>query len=533
MDLGLNKEGISYKYVWICLAVLIFLQTIYAAVFIERTSFVVEGQKYYCLFDDAMISMRYADNWAHGRGLVWNVGEKVEGYTNPAWTIIMGLVHLLNLSPSHTCLAIQILGIIICWGCLFGTTVLAKNCYLTPAAAICALCLSATFYVLLYFSLFGMETGLLTFLVTMALASAVKCINLSKASSVPMLWFCGAFLVRMDVLPIAFFTAAIIFLYAKQNRYQVLIGTAVLVSTAAALFLARHSYYGHWFPNTYYLKATNWPIDKRILSGIKYARWTFVMFIVPAVFAFAALSKFHKKHILLISPMVILCTYQTYVGGDAWPLNRLVIPAALALFILTAEGIAIASDTIAQKIKNIPNNLLLISFTIICVISINITESDEILFKARPYSAWDNRHNIMITHAVGKISKPDNTILVGYAGTVPYFTKYRCFDILGKCDEYIARTPVLPNKNRPGHNKYDLYYSINTYKPDIMPHTMFHNPQDYITSAYTPVIVTVDEADIPLMVKNNSCDLEYAETVSWMKYEQKFRYFEGISHSDF
>src|SRR5262249_56971980 len=35
--------------------------------------------------DDAFISFRYADNLVHGRGLVFNPGERVEGYTNFLW----------------------------------------------------------------------------------------------------------------------------------------------------------------------------------------------------------------------------------------------------------------------------------------------------------------------------------------------------------------------------------------------------------------------------------------------------------------
>ena len=39
--------------------------------------------------DDAFISFRYAKNLADGVGLVWNVGERVEGYTNFLWTVLM------------------------------------------------------------------------------------------------------------------------------------------------------------------------------------------------------------------------------------------------------------------------------------------------------------------------------------------------------------------------------------------------------------------------------------------------------------
>lgn len=42
-------------------------------------------------FDDAYISLRYAENLVEGHGLVYNEGEYVEGYTNFLWTILVAL----------------------------------------------------------------------------------------------------------------------------------------------------------------------------------------------------------------------------------------------------------------------------------------------------------------------------------------------------------------------------------------------------------------------------------------------------------
>src|SRR5207237_5759490 len=82
---------------------------IYAALFIYRTSFVIDGVRYFSLFDDAMVSMRYAKNLAHGFGLVWNPGgERIEGYTNPLWVLFMSLVHLLPIPQIKTSLFVQI-----------------------------------------------------------------------------------------------------------------------------------------------------------------------------------------------------------------------------------------------------------------------------------------------------------------------------------------------------------------------------------------------------------------------------------------
>src|SRR5262245_59619807 len=46
---------------------------------------------FYWVCDDAFISFRYARQLLDGHGLVFNVGERVEGYTNLLWVLEMAL----------------------------------------------------------------------------------------------------------------------------------------------------------------------------------------------------------------------------------------------------------------------------------------------------------------------------------------------------------------------------------------------------------------------------------------------------------
>ncbi|KPJ64637.1 hypothetical protein AMJ44_12375, partial [candidate division WOR-1 bacterium DG_54_3] len=41
--------------------------------------------------DDAFISFRYVRNFVNGDGLVFNPGERVEGYTNFFWILLLSL----------------------------------------------------------------------------------------------------------------------------------------------------------------------------------------------------------------------------------------------------------------------------------------------------------------------------------------------------------------------------------------------------------------------------------------------------------
>ncbi|MBN97985.1 MAG: hypothetical protein CME16_01875, partial [Gemmatimonadetes bacterium] len=44
---------------------------------------------YNFIADDAFITLRYAQNLASGDGLVFNLGERVEGFTSPLWTLLL------------------------------------------------------------------------------------------------------------------------------------------------------------------------------------------------------------------------------------------------------------------------------------------------------------------------------------------------------------------------------------------------------------------------------------------------------------
>jgi arabinofuranosyltransferase len=51
------------------------------------------------LCDDAFVSFRVADHFVHGRGLVYNAGERVQGFTNPLWVLLYAIPHALPGDP--------------------------------------------------------------------------------------------------------------------------------------------------------------------------------------------------------------------------------------------------------------------------------------------------------------------------------------------------------------------------------------------------------------------------------------------------
>ena len=74
-----------------------------AAVLAALVFFLVRA-RYYAAWmdDDAFISFRYARNLVRGAGLVYNVGERVEGYSNFLWTILLAGAHALGVPLPET-----------------------------------------------------------------------------------------------------------------------------------------------------------------------------------------------------------------------------------------------------------------------------------------------------------------------------------------------------------------------------------------------------------------------------------------------
>ena len=112
----------------IALVLVLLAQVVAGVSYIERTTLsdgpTDASERVYVLWDDAMISMRYARNLAAGDGFVWNPnGERVQGYTNLGLALVMAAVHKLGPAPERAALWIQLLAL----ACLLATAWIAAS----------------------------------------------------------------------------------------------------------------------------------------------------------------------------------------------------------------------------------------------------------------------------------------------------------------------------------------------------------------------------------------------------------------------
>src|SRR5690242_4850816 len=112
--------------------------------------------------DDAYISFRYARNLARGLGLVYNPGERVEGYTNFLWTVLMAAGLRFHVSPEILAKCLGGLAACVSLGMVY---LLSRRIRPFGAIPCIATWLMATSMVQTGYAMFGLETAFFTCLV--------------------------------------------------------------------------------------------------------------------------------------------------------------------------------------------------------------------------------------------------------------------------------------------------------------------------------------------------------------------------------
>jgi hypothetical protein len=464
----------------------------YAYRYILASSLVIDGQRFYMLFDDAMISMRYAYNLVHGYGLVWNAGERVEGFTNPLWVIYMALFHFLPIPLSKMSLPIQISGAVFLAANLYFVRRIVEHFTDNLATMLAAVAFTAFYAPLISWGLLGMEVSLLALILTAAVWLILKN-GLDHFSPWIYILLAVATLVRFDMaIP---YLVILSVLFIVQNRYRkqnLLWGFGLLILFLGGQTIARYLYYGQLLPNTYYLQVEGWPFSLRILRGLYALVWfmfytNWVLFLLPLSIYF---FRRDWKVTLVIFLILGQLAYSVYVGGDAWEdhggANRyisIVMPLffaafAIAVDLLRQKAIAVfGSTTSAVSISSVAWIVLFIT----AMLNFNLLVGDWKsidrwdLFRKPDYVAG-NDNNLQIALALQKTTKPGASIAVVGAGTIPYLLPDDyAIDILGKADPVIAheevRTPMsiedVPTM-RPGHMKWDYAHTFGGLKPDVI-----------------------------------------------------------------
>lgn len=417
--------------------------------------------------DDAYISYRYVKNFVNGQGLVFNQGERVEGYTNFLWIILLSIFAKFGLD---VIVVSKILGISSGCVALFliykisvlvlqtksESKVLSKAWFL-PLFPSLLLAANSAFA---YWSISGLESAFFVMAVLLSVYfyfTNERLMILSSALST-LIRPEGVLLFAILILHKFFFKKDGI-----KNCLSYILGFTLLL---LPFLIFKIFYYGNLLPNPFYAK-TGFSLEY-LKTGIGYF-WLFlkhyglwgVLYLIPIILY----KDLEVKGKLLVLMVYIYTLYIIIIGGDVLKAHRFFLPILPFLYLLF-------SFVLMRLYLILKKGFLKQAIPIFVVLVFSIL------------TFWLPRNWIMSVRSaeIGLCTKmsryaqrlrqsfgTDFTLAMSTIGAISYLTEVKVIDMLGLTDPYIARHP----EKVPGisstwkEKKFNIQYLLSR-DPDVI-----------------------------------------------------------------
>lgn len=433
-------------------------------------------------FDDAFIFLRYSYNFAQGEGLVFNLGEYVEGYTNFLWTVLIGsLMWATRVDGPFVAMGACVVSYVA------NVLVVARlGAVLRPSRSTVYLPLAAIALALqplsMAYGTSGLETQAASLCVNLGLLFLVTAMTRRRLFAAGA-WFIVATLTRPDhglyfafaALVLASESAHHLVAAAPHERRTTMRKEALDLLCYAAPFVVylaylgwKYSYYGSIVPNTYYAKSANltyfeqgriyvtefflshhaWPGAIALVS-LMMVKWQpplarFVLFSVQSLFLYTFyVAKvggdfMEGRFLFTLLPFLLLALEQVFYRALApVPTNRYASAAGAAL-----SFAALISST--QTIDLIGGRN----------IKWGIANESEFYRVTRLNPFEVDHFNFPLGRILETLREAGHTVRFANktVGMVAYYGRGYVLDRRGLTDAHVARLP-LKERGRPGHEK--------------------------------------------------------------------------------
>jgi hypothetical protein len=407
--------------------------------------------------DDTFTTLRYARNVLRGEGFVFNPGERVEGYTNFLWLLIVVFAGKLGFPLAA---AARTLSLLFSLGTLVLVALAARRedrpaganpgwrealgIFLPPAM----LAASPPFLV---WSLSGSEMPLFTFLL-------LGGFMFLRAGNRP-----GAALVVFGLLGLVrpegtlFFSIAFLSLLARsqQRKTVAALGLGIAVVFYAPYLAWKWSYFHALLPNTFYAKTG--PVGLMLANGARYVSGfalSYGYLFVAGVLLLRATGRTRESYALPLLFTAAAGIEVLFLGGDWMPHYRMLLPVLPFVMLVASRGVmAIA----AREARAAAFALALV----VLAAAPGAVGYDAFTTERLTVDAFAH-----LGRRLRDILPPETTIGCGSTGAIGYYTDMPIVDILGLTERFIARHGVVVG-TQPGHLKTDGEYVLEK-RPDLL-----------------------------------------------------------------
>ncbi|WP_233160868.1 hypothetical protein [Actinophytocola xanthii] len=374
--------------------------------------------------DDAYITFRYSDNLANGHGPVWNVGEDpVEGFTNFLWMVWHTPFALLGLDlPTVAKLTSLVAG-------AAALVMLVRYCH-QRYGLVAALTAGGAFVVFVptYFHLTsGLETVAFAALVLRAVIVTLRALDDRpvRVWEPPLLLVLAGMLRPEGVL--AALPAFLLWLWLRRRDRVAWLWSAGAVVAGAAYFVWRWTYYGHLFPNTFYVKFGN------VAAGTAWFEATVPLLAPLLALTLWLLVRRETRWAGGLLVGTVATTYLTYVVSG--PSMDYVHRFAYHAFPLLCLGAGLAVGPIRRWYLASAVGAVAVGW-----VAVTGVQPFDLPVIAN-YGPDLARAHVAIGKGLGQVDSvppEERTVALNDAGAIPYYSGWTTVDIIGLNDEAIA-----------------------------------------------------------------------------------------------
>ncbi len=451
--------------------------------------------------EDAFISFRYAENLASGKGLVFNKGEREEGYSNFLWVILLAAGRTLGAPVNVTAKVLGLISALITLILVFRLERQLSGRY--DFFTLVPMLLLASCFPYSNWSYTGLETP---FYVLLLVAGAYGLIRAGhKGQPVH-----GLFYLLLAALTrpegVAYLCLALVYILWRpllaliKGDKRALLSCIqrrdlALIIAVIALFLGYHvwhySYFGHLLPNSFYSKTSvhklhdmSKGLEYLAYNGVKLNLHWLLLVMLPALAL--GLRKFNALLLMFVGFNIF---YTIYVGGDYLPFSRFMLPSLPFLFLLFVRALRLYPKMIRASIVR-PSRLRLAAMFLSCALIIGnygYTNHVHWLVGGRIYWQWTKILLKQPTVIIDKLKvwlidpaeyhpfalfglwlkeqfPGDNVIASEGCGAMAYYSKHRYLDFAG----LMRRDIALNMHGNYGLKSFSDHKYILRQEPDVI-----------------------------------------------------------------
>jgi hypothetical protein len=425
-------------------------------------------------------------------------------------------------------IGVSIVGLAVLIGNGLMAWVLLRTVKCDPATRVAGMVLALSCYTTVFWTLRGMEVGLLSLLLIACLHVALRAGD-EPSSSRDLMWLSImsglGVLTRNDA--VLLFAPIVAWSAWKGGPRTWLPALGPMAVCVLVQIVFRYAYYHEFLPNTYVLKMTGVPASVRLTAGLRSVvdtlapvSWAVLLVGLSAVAGTVA-GPIRRLCAGVVVLFLIQAAYLVRIGGDAWVIdysNRFVATVTPALLVAAAATIPAWVSSPRTRVVDV----VLVSVNVLAVLalwrgggldlgprsnwSIGLGWAGLILLTFPRMFRWRRplwSSTLRTTAAIGcaflaasahgwvrwgirnasavsddavfarqglmlRASVPQHTtVAAAWLGAPSYYSGLATIDLLGKVDKHIARLPGTLDF-RPGHNKIDLDYSVGSLHPDLV-----------------------------------------------------------------